>query len=147
MAGTFGVRRTLAVVRFGPPPLTRQTAARRTTPFRPAGKQHHLEQHGGRIHRRARDVIPKSGVEVCQIDFVVEQMIERVLERAGQQLAREVDAQELRVRIDGCVAGDGRTSTPRDQLHTFAASITRDRASSSVSTLHCTATFPTTSLI
>ena len=36
-------------------------------------------------------------VVVHQVDFVIEQVVERVLERAGQQRAREVDTLELQI--------------------------------------------------
>jgi hypothetical protein len=44
---------------------------------------------------------------VRQIDFVVEQVIQRVLERARQQLAGEVDRDELWVRVQRLVSGHG----------------------------------------
>ena len=41
------------------------------------------------------------------IDRVVEQMIDRVLKRPGQELPRQVDGQESRIRVDVLVAGHG----------------------------------------
>ena len=70
-------------------------------------KQHHLEQHRRRVRGRARCIVPEPGVKVRQIDFVVEQVVERVLERARQQLAGEVDRDELRVRVQRLVSGHG----------------------------------------
>ena len=82
-----------------------------------------------------------------QIHFVIEQVIQRVLERAGQQLAREVDAQELRIRIEGLVARHGGCSTGAQNDDTFATRQTRRVASSSVSTSTASGTYPTASLI
>ena len=50
------------------------------------GKQHHLQEHGRWIRRSARVIILNPGVEVRQIDVVIEQVIQRMLERARQQL-------------------------------------------------------------
>ena len=47
-------------------------------------EEHDLEQHGRWVRRRAGRVIAEASVEVRQIDFVIEQMIERVLERARE---------------------------------------------------------------
>ena len=57
---------------------------------------------GSFIHQGAGHVIPKPRIEVRQVERVIEQVIPSVLERPREQLPREVDAQELRVRIDGC---------------------------------------------
>ena len=73
------------------------------------GEEHHLQQHRRRIRRRARLVVPKARIERRQIDRVIEQMIQRVLEGAGEQLPREIDGQEPRVRVDVLVAGHGRS--------------------------------------
>ena len=111
------------------------------------GEEHHLEQHGRRICGRAGRVVLEARVEVGQIDFVIEQVVQRLLERAGQQLARQVDAQELRIRIDHFVAGHGRISTARRNDTTFDAGPTRRVLANSVSTLACFGTFPTASVI
>lgn len=115
---------------------TRSIARRRTMPCE-IGEQHDLEQHGGRIRGRARRVAPEPRVEVRQVDFVVEQVIQRVLERARQQLAGEVHRQKLRIRIEGLVAGHGRISTAGRNGNRFDVANTRGRASSSVSTSAC----------
>ena len=47
-------------------------------------EEHDLEQHGRWVRRRAGRVIAEASVEVRQIDVVIEQMIERVLERARE---------------------------------------------------------------
>ena len=56
---------------------------------------------------RARRVIPEPCIEVRQLHLVIEQEVQRMLERVRQQLAREVHAQELRVGSEGLVAGHG----------------------------------------
>jgi hypothetical protein len=50
---------------------------------------------------------------------VVAPVIDRVLERAGEQLLREVDGPEARVRVDELVAGHGEGSTRQGSGHTF----------------------------
>ena len=77
------------------------------------GEEHHLEQHGRRVGRRAGCAVLEARAEVGQIHLVVEQVVQRVLERAGQQLTREVDAQERRIRIERLAAGDVGCSTAR----------------------------------
>jgi hypothetical protein len=49
-------------------------------------------------------VVPKARVEVGEIDRVVDQVIQRMLERPWQQLPRQIDGQEPRVRIYVLVA-------------------------------------------
>ena len=110
-------------------------------------KPYDLQQHGRWTRRRARRVVAEAGVEVRQIHFVIEQVIQRVLERAGQQLAREVDAQELRIRIEELVAGHGGCSTGTQNDDTFATRQTRRVAFSSVSTSTPFGTYPTTSSV
>ena len=43
----------------------------------------------------------------AQIDRVLEQVIERMFERAGQQLLSQIDRNELRLRVDLFVASHG----------------------------------------
>ena len=109
------------------------------------GEEHHFKQHGRRVRRRAGRVILEARVEVRQIHLVIKQVVQRMLERAGQQLAREVDAQELRIRIERLVAGHGGCSTAGRNDTTFDARQTGGVPSSSVSTLACCGTFPTAS--
>ena len=97
------------------------------------------------VIRRAGRVVLEPRVEVGQIDCVIEQVVERVLERAGQQLAREVDAQNLRIRIEESTAGRGGCSTARRNDTTFDVRPTRRVPSRSVSIFACFGTFPTTS--
>jgi hypothetical protein len=67
---------------------------------------------------RARHVIPKTRIEVRQIDRPVEQMIERVLERAGQELLRQINGQEARIGIDVRKTRHATSSTARGADHT-----------------------------
>jgi hypothetical protein len=46
--------------------------------------EHDLEQHGRRIRGRSGGVVPEPGIEVRQINRVIEQVMDRVLERAGE---------------------------------------------------------------
>ena len=90
--------------------------------------------------------MPESRIAVRQIHLVIEHVMQRVLERTGQELACEVHAQELRVGIEHLVAGHGGLSTARRNDDTFTAPNTRHHAASSVSTLVAVGTYPTTSL-
>ena len=75
------------------------------------GEEHHLQEHRGRIRRGSGLVVPESRVEVRQIDLVIEQVIQRVFEGAGQQLPRQVDGQEPGAGIDVLVTGHGAGSS------------------------------------
>ena len=48
-----------------------------------------------------------------QIDRPIEQMIQRVFERAGEQLLGQIDGQEARIGIDVLKTRHARTSTER----------------------------------
>ena len=52
-------------------------------------------------------VVAEARVEAGQVEFVIEQVIQRVLEGAGQQLPCKIDRQEARAGIDVFVAGHG----------------------------------------
>lgn len=68
---------------------------------------HWLERHLtalGTMGRRLRRVVAKARIKVRQIDRVIEQVVEGVLERPGQQLPRKIHRQEAWVRIDVLVA-------------------------------------------
>jgi hypothetical protein len=109
-------------------------------------EEHDLQQQSRRIRRRAGRVVPKAGVEVGQIDGVVELMIQGMLERPGQQLAGQIHGDQLRLGIDGLVAGHDGRSTARRNDTTFDVSNTHQFAPSSVSTSARRPTFPTASL-
>lgn len=58
------------------------------------GEQHELEQRRRRIGRRAGSIIAEACIERGQVDLVFEQVIERMLEGAGQQLALQIERDE-----------------------------------------------------
>ena len=55
------------------------------------GEQHDLEQHGGRVGRSAGFIVAEPRIEARQVDFVIEQMVQRVFDGAGQKLALQVN--------------------------------------------------------
>jgi hypothetical protein len=69
------------------------------------GEQDNLQQYGGWIGWRARLVISITGVKIGQVEFVIEQMIQRMLEGSRQQLPGEVNGEEAGIRVDCFVAG------------------------------------------
>ncbi len=71
-------------------------------------RQHDFEEQGGRIRWSAGGIVPESRIEGAEIDGVLQEMVDRMLERAGEELPRQVDGQELGLRIDLLVAGHGR---------------------------------------
>ena len=75
---------------------------------------------------------------------MVEQVIDRVLERPGEQLPREVDGQESRIRVDVLVARHG-VGAEGTQPATSDLSGTRDCHLSSY-IAHFSEAFPTASL-
>lgn len=99
-----------------------------------------LEQHRRGIRGGAGHVVPKPDVEARQVDGVVEQMLDRVLEGAGQELRCEVDREQPRVGVDHLLAGHG-TSTAAGMDHRLAAWGTRRTSESSVSTSRARAGF------
>jgi hypothetical protein len=68
-------------------------------------QQHDLEQHGGWEGRRTGVVVVEASVEGAEVDLVVEQMVQRVLEGAGQSLGFEVNGKKARAGVDLLVAG------------------------------------------
>ncbi|MBK8062476.1 MAG: hypothetical protein IPK33_32535 [Gemmatimonadetes bacterium] len=55
------------------------------------GTEHHLEQHRRGYAGAPRGVVPEPDVEARQVDGMVEQVVDRVLEGAGEELRRQVD--------------------------------------------------------
>ena len=53
------------------------------------GEQDDLEQQAGRIGRCTAAVVGVTGIEVAQVEFVVNQGFQRLLERSGQKLPFE----------------------------------------------------------
>jgi hypothetical protein len=91
-------------------------------------EEHHLQDHRRRIRRGACLVVPKARIKCGQIDRVIEQMIQRMLERPWQQLPREIHGQEARVGIDVLVVSHGRRGKRRR----------RDDALNCSATINCT---------
>ena len=75
------------------------------------GAEHDLQQHLRRIRGRSRQVIVKARVESRQVNRMLEQVMDRVLEGAGQELLCQIDRQEAGIRIDILVAGHAQSST------------------------------------
>jgi hypothetical protein len=76
------------------------------------GKNNQLEQHRRRVGRRPGFIVAIARVQAGQIQFVLEQVVERVLEGAGQQLAGAVDGKQPRRGIDRLVAGHRGIGSP-----------------------------------
>lgn len=69
--------------------------------------EHDLEQDTGRVVGCPRDVVLIAPFEAGQIELVVDQVVERVLECPGEELAGEVAGQQLGLRVDQLEAGMG----------------------------------------
>jgi hypothetical protein len=50
-----------------------------------------LQQHLGRVRRGARDIIAEPRIERGHVQFVLEPVMDRVLNGAGQELLRQID--------------------------------------------------------
>ena len=66
-----------------------------------------LQAGGRRVGRCSCLVIPESRIERREIDRAVEEVIQCVLKRPGQELPREIDGQQLGIGVDVLVAGHG----------------------------------------
>jgi hypothetical protein len=66
---------------------------------------HELEQHARRVGTRAGVVVVEARVEATEVDLVIEQVVQRMLERSGQQLRLKVHGQKARAGVDRLVAG------------------------------------------
>jgi hypothetical protein len=71
------------------------------------GEKHDLEQHGRRVGGGTGEVVLVAGVEPAQVQFVIDQVVQRVFEGAGKQLPLQIDGKEARAGVDGFVAGHG----------------------------------------
>jgi hypothetical protein len=71
------------------------------------GEQDHPEQHAGRIGRGPGLVVPVPRIERRQVEGGLEQVVQRVLEGAREQLRGEVDGDEPRLGVDRLVARHG----------------------------------------
>jgi hypothetical protein len=74
------------------------------------GEEHDLEQHGRRVGGCAGEIILVAGVEPGQVELVIDEVVQRVFEGAGQELPFEINGNEARAGVDGFVAGHGSLS-------------------------------------
>ncbi|HEX9579974.1 MAG TPA: hypothetical protein VF970_02630, partial [Gemmatimonadales bacterium] len=58
-------------------------------------RQHDLQEHRRWIGRGAGVIIPEPGIERRQIYELVQQMLDRMLEGAGEELPTQIHRQEL----------------------------------------------------
>ena len=68
------------------------------------GEQHDLEQHGRRVGGGAGVVVVVAGVEAGQVELVIDQVVQRVFEGAGEQLPLQIDGNKARAGVDVFVA-------------------------------------------
>ena len=64
------------------------------------GEEDDLEQHGRRVGAGAGAVVLVAGIEAGEVEFVVDQVIERVFEAAREQLSLQIDGDEARAGVD-----------------------------------------------
>ena len=65
------------------------------------GQQDDFEQHGRVVGRCAFNAVAVTGMKVGEVEFVIDQVAQRVLKGAGQQLFIEVDGQQLEAPMNG----------------------------------------------
>lgn len=68
------------------------------------GKQDYLQEHGRKIGGYTSFVIAEAGIEAGQVEFVIEQVIQSMLEGAGQQLPLQVNGEKPGASVDVFVA-------------------------------------------
>jgi len=110
------------------------------------GEPYDPQQHGRWVGRRAGRVMPIPRIERGQVDGVLEQVVQRMLERARQELRGQVDRDQRGLGVDGLIARHGRISTRNGMTHTFSPRPTPAGVNGSVSTPVRSAAFPTASL-
>jgi hypothetical protein len=69
------------------------------------GERRDFKEHGRRIGRGAAVVVAVADVEAAEVEFVLDQVRERVLESAGHKMQGRVHRQELRIGVDVLVTG------------------------------------------
>jgi hypothetical protein len=74
------------------------------------GEEHDLEQHGRRVGGCTGEIILVAGVEPGQIELMVDEVVQRVFEGAGQELPFEINGNEARAGVDCLVPGHGSLS-------------------------------------
>ena len=80
-----------------------------------------LEQHPGRIRGGPGDIIANAGIERRQVELVLEQVMHRVLDSAGQELLRQIDGSEAGIRIDVLLPGHAPSSRRSEAIAMRAA--------------------------
>jgi len=68
------------------------------------GEEDDLEQHSRWVGGRAGEIVAVAGIKAGEVESAVDQMMQRVLERAGQQLPLEIDGDEARADVDVLIA-------------------------------------------
>jgi hypothetical protein len=68
------------------------------------GEEHDLEQHAGVVRGGAGQVVPEHRGERREVEFVIDEHVQRMLEGAGKDLLGEVHGDELGLHIDVPVA-------------------------------------------
>jgi hypothetical protein len=69
------------------------------------GEEDDLEQHGRRVGGSAGEVVFIAGVEAAEVDLVINEVVEGVLEGAGQKLPLKINGDKARVGVNVLVAG------------------------------------------
>lgn len=78
-------------------------------------EQDDLEQHGGRIGAGAGGVIAEAGIAAAEVDFVVEQVVQRMFESAGDELPLQVNGEKPRASVNVLVARHGASPEQRQR--------------------------------
>jgi len=63
------------------------------------GQQHDLQQNRRSVGRAARRIILELGIEDTQIEFIIDQVMDGVLEGAGENLVLKSDRQQHRLMV------------------------------------------------
>jgi len=62
-------------------------------------EQHDLEQHRGRISGGTSLVVAIAGVEVREVELMIDEIAERMLEGSGTQLLGQIQGDEAQIRL------------------------------------------------
>ena len=80
------------------------------------GKKYNLQEHRRRIGLGARDIVAVVGVEMREIQLLVQQMAQGMLKCDWKQLATQVHRQKLKARIRVLVARHAASSPVRTAI-------------------------------
>lgn len=69
------------------------------------GEQDDLEQHRRRVGAGAGEVVLVAGIEALEIDLAIDEVVQGMLESAGQKLPLQIDGKKPRAGINVLVAG------------------------------------------